>query len=220
MRKPKPLNLSSCEEISRDEMRSMVAGSINEAYYYTSGSGVDSGTALWEAAKAACYGKSAGDDCEFGYGGGLPYYGKCGYASSGTQRVLVCGSSGSGSGSSGTSGGATWWDDIWNKKFKPQREGCNGKQTGDACTWTSNGSTKYGTCNFDYTTHYLLCVGNNDTGELSERQAACLNKSPGQVCWYGSNHGYCRLDNFDWYKKLLACYTDISTPKSNDSENK
>lgn len=152
MRKPKPLNLSSCEEISRDEMRSMVAGSINETYYYTSGSGVDSGTVLWEAAKAACYGKSAGDDCEFGYGGGLPYYGKCGYASSGSQRVLVCGSNyGSGSGNSGTLGP----DDA--KEFA-----CQGKKELDDCGWIdANLKEHRGVCLYKLGAPGLYCSNLN-----------------------------------------------------------
>ena len=231
MKKPKPLDLSSFEELSFDEMQSMVAGAIDNASGYIDRS-IDSVTALWEASKAACSGKRVGDNCSISYGSGLPAPGKCqSVKDSDGKQVLICSTNtNSGSGSSGNSGGATWWDNLWNGDLKPQRNGCDGKQKGDSCTWRDKSGTHHGTCNLDYTTHYLLCAklpssgASNATGSVTARQAACLNKAPGTECSFVGDdgsalHGYCRIDSFSWYKKLTACYTDIASSGSGNSGN-
>lgn len=228
MKKPKPLDLSSCEEMSREEMLNMVAGATSDldnvkSKFFDSGyQWVDSGTHLMELSKRACIGLRVGAKCHIGELGAYIFSGKCQYIhDQNGQQVLAC--------SSSDVGGANWWDNFWNSDLEPQRSGCNGKDAGDSCSWMDKGSTFRGVCGYDYTTHYLLCAEpaysgwSSATGALSARQAACLNRSPGERCWFvgdmRNESGFCRIDSFSWYKKLLACYTDIGSSGDSGSNS-
>ncbi|MCX4260243.1 MAG: hypothetical protein OSJ33_03105 [Muribaculaceae bacterium] len=120
-----------------------------------------------------------------------------------------------------------WWGDLWNPDLIPQTKACEGKNTGDSCTFTYSGTTHTGQCADDYVRKTKICAAINGsgaatgTGALSAREAACLNKSKGDYCeFYDDNgsvsSGNCKINNNHIAARPLFCSQSIGVGSGAD----
>lgn len=106
---------------------------------------------------------------------------------------------------SGTGGIIPGLPDLFDSEEKHQAAACEGKNRYDPCTWSYNGVSHSGICNYSYgdKKHYCSVVSasgvGSGTGGLPPKVAACLNKAEKELCYYigedgKTKMGHCLVD--------------------------
>ncbi len=100
---------------------------------------------------------------------------------------------------SGTGGIIPGLPDLFDNEIKHQVAACEGKNRYDSCTWSYDGISHSGICNYSYGDKKNYCsvvsasgVGSG-TGGLSAKVAACLNKVEKELCYYIGEDGKTKM---------------------------